>query len=376
MSRRALAAALVLMSSLASASAAPVSSSVWGKTAKGEEVRLFVLKNAAGMELRLTNYGGIIVALTAPDCAGKFADVVLGFDSLEPYLGKHPHFGCITGRYANRIGGATFKIDGVQYEVTKNSGKNHIHGGKEAFDKKVWQAEPFESARGAGVKMTYTSADGEEGFPGALACTVSYTLTEDNTVVIDYTATTDKPTVVNLTNHSYFNLAGEGSGDVLGHEIQIRAEYFTPTDDELIANGEIHTVRGTPLEFLKPGQTIGERIEADFKPLVQGIGYDHNYVLDGNVTDGAGLKLAALVKDPASGRTMEVRTTEPGVQLYTGNHLKEVNGKGGHIYRKRHGFCLETQKFPNSPNFAHFPSATLRPGETYRHTTTFKFSAE
>ncbi|HYF35038.1 MAG TPA: aldose epimerase family protein [Prosthecobacter sp.] len=372
MSRRAFAAVFALMmSSFASATAAPVSSSVWGKTAKGEEVLLFVLKNAAGMEVRLTNYGGIIVSILAPDREGKFADVVLGFDTLEPYLGKHPHFGCITGRYANRIGGATFQIDGVSYQVTKNSGKNHIHGGAEAFDKKVWQAEAFEGREGSGVRMRYTSADGEEGFPGKLDCTVTYLLTEDNMLGIDYAAVTDKPTVVNLTNHSYFNLAGEGSGDVLGHEIQIRAEFFTPTDDALIANGEIHTVRGTPLEFLREGQTIGERIEADFKPLVQGIGYDHNYVLS-----GTGMKLAAWVRDPVSGRTMEVRTTEPGVQLYTGNHLKEVKGKGGHIYRKRHGFCLETQRFPNSPNHGHFPTATLRPGETYRHTTTFKFSTK
>jgi aldose 1-epimerase len=370
MSRRAFAAVFVLMSSLASASAAPVASSVWGKTAQGEEVRLFVLKNAGGMELRLTNYGGIIVSLTAPDRAGKFADVVLGFDSLAPYLGKHPHFGCITGRYANRIGGATFAIDGVQYEVTKNSGKNHIHGGKEAFDKKVWKAEPFEKPNGAGVKMTYTSADGEEGFPGTLACTVTYTLTEENSVTIDYAATTDKPTIVNLTNHSYFNLAGEGSGDVLGHEVQIPANYFTPTDDELITTGEIVSLIGTALDFNQP-HLIGERIKADFKPLVQGLGYDHNFVLK-----GTGMKLAARVKEPTSGRVMEVLTTDPGVQLYTANHLKGVAGKAGHVYQARHGFCLETQKFPNCPNYPHFPTATLRPGETYHHTTLFKFSAE
>jgi aldose 1-epimerase len=320
------------------------------------------------MEVRLTDFGGIIVSLTVPDRNGRFADVVLGFDTLEPYLGKHPHFGCITGRYANRIGGATFVIDGVQSQVTKNSGKNHIHGGTEAFDKKLWQAEPLQD--GIGVKMTYTSADGEEGFPGVLACTVTYALTEDNALRIDYGATTDKPTVVNLTNHSYFNLAGEGSGDVLGHELQIPAEFFTPTDDDLIATGEILSLIGTPLDFTQPHR-VGDRIGADFKPLVQGLGYDHNFVLK-----GTGLKPAARVKDPASGRVMEVSTTDPGVQFYTGNHLKDVVGKGGHHYLKRHGFCLETQKFPNSPNQPHFPPATLRPGETYRHTTVFKFSAE
>ncbi|MDZ4288890.1 MAG: aldose epimerase family protein [Prosthecobacter sp.] len=369
-SRASIVAALVLMSCPASVPAAPITSSVWGKTAKGEEVRLFVLRNAGGMEVHLTNYGGIIVSLTAPDRDGKFADVVLGFDSLEPYLGKHPHFGAITGRYANRIGGATFAIDGVQSEVTKNSGKNHIHGGKEAFDKKVWQAETFEKANGSGVKMIYTSADGEEGFPGTLACTVTYALTDDNALTITYSATTDKPTVVNLTNHSYFNLAGEGRGDVLGHEMQIAADFFTPTDDELIATGEIARIEDTPLDFDEP-HLLGERIDVEFDPLVQGQGYDHNYVLK-----GSGLKLAARAKDPASGRVMEVRTTEPGVQLYTGNHLKDVKGKAGHVYQKRHGFCLETQRFPNSPNQPHFPSATLRPGETYQHTTIFTFSAE
>jgi aldose 1-epimerase len=362
-------AAIFLMTSLAPA-AASVASAPWGKTAAGEEVHLFTLKNAAGMEVRLTNYGGIIVSLTAPDRQGKFADVVLGFDSLEPYLGKHPHFGCITGRYANRIGGATFEIDGVRSSVAKNSGRNHIHGGVQAFDKKVWKAKTFEEGGRCGLILTYTSPDGEEGFPGTLNCTITYTLADDNSLTIDYTATSDKPTVVNLTNHSYFNLGGEGSGDVLAHEMMIPADFFTATDDELIANGEILSLKGTPLDFTEP-HPIGERINADFKPLVQGKGYDHNYVLK-----GTGLKLAARVRDQGTGRIMEVRTTDPGVQLYTGNHLKGLAGKGGHVYPARHGFCLETQKFPNSPNHSHFPSATLRPAETYRHTTVFKFSAE
>lgn len=359
---------LLLFLTMSAAVQASVTSEPWGKTASGEEVRLFTLKNAKGMEARITNWGGIIVSLKVPDKAGSPADVVLGFDTLEPYLGKHPHFGCITGRYANRIGGASFVIDGVQHQVTANSGKNHIHGGTVAFDKKLWQASALQEQNA--VEMRYTSADGEEGFPGKLDCTVTYTLTEAGGLRIDYRAVTDKPTVVNLTNHSYFNLAGEGSGDILGHELTIPAEQFTATDDALIPTGELESVIGTPLDFTTP-HIIGERIGASYKPLVQGIGYDHNYVLK-----GAGMKLAARVKDPKSGRVMEVSTTDPAVQLYTGNHLKGVQGKGGHVYEKRHGFCLETQKYPDSPNKPQFPSALLRPGETYLHTTLFQFSAE
>lgn len=347
---------------------ATVTAESWGKTATGEKVQLLTLKNAQGMEARITNYGGIIVSLKTPDRSGKMADVVLGFDSLDPYLGKHPHFGCLTGRYANRIGGATFSLDGVEYQVTANSGKNHIHGGLDNFAKKVWQANIQTEANA--VQMKYTSADGEEGFPGMLDCIVAYRLTEANELRIDYQATTDKPTVVNLTNHSYFNLAGEGSGDVLDHEILIPAEQFTATDDSLIPTGEIENLQGTAMDFTEP-QKIGARIDAAFKPLLQGKGYDHNFVLKGQ-----GLKLAARVKDPSSGRVMEVTTTEPGVQFYTANHLKGVIGKSGHVYEKRHGFCLETQKYPDSPNKPQFPSAALRPGETYQHTTIFTFSTE
>lgn len=349
--------------------AAEVSSAPWGKTATGEEVRIHTLTNSRGMEARVMDYGGILVSLKVPDRAGMPGDVVLGFDTLEPYLGKHPHFGCITGRYANRIGGAAFTLDGVEYQVTANSGKNHIHGGREAFDRKLWKTSAI-PGRNA-VEMTYTSANGEEGFPGKLECKVVYEVTEENSLRIEYHATTDKPTVVNLTNHSYFNLAGEGSGDVLGHELTIPAESFTATDDALITTGEILSVIGTPLDFTTP-HTIGERINAAFKPLEQGKGYDHNYVLK----SGEGLKLAARVKDPKSGRIMTVATTDPGVQLYTGNHLKGVKGKGGHVYESRHGFCLETQKFPDSPNKPQFPTATVRPGQPYLHITTFTFSAE
>lgn len=360
-----LAAAFVSMSLSLSAS---VTSQVWGKTAAGQDVQLFTLKNKAGVTAQITNYGGILVSLQVPDKQGKLADVVLGFDSLEPYLGKHPHFGCITGRYANRIGGASFDLDGVTYEVTANSGKNHIHGGKHAFDKKLWAAKVLEESNA--VELSYTSADGEEGFPGKLDCTVTYRLTEDASLSLEYRAVTDKPTVVNLTNHSYFNLAGEGSGDVLSHEILIAADDYTATDDHLIPTGEISSVAETPLDFTSP-RLIGERIDAKFKPLQKAKGYDHNFILKGE-----GLKLAAKVKDPQSGRVMEVLTTEPGVQLYTGNHLKGVTGKKGHVYEARHGLCLETQKFPDSPNKPQFPSTVVRPEKPYLHTTIFKFSAE
>ncbi len=350
---------------------ASVDSIAWGKTAAGEKVRLFTLKNAAGMEVKITNYGGIIVALSVPDKQGQLADVVLGFDTLEPYLGKHPHFGALTGRYANRIGGAKFKLNGQQVQVTANSGKNHIHGGIENFAKKVWKASEVRKGDNVGVEMRYTSPDGEEGFPGTLECLVTYTLKADNTLEIKYRATTDKATVVNLTNHSYFNLAGEGSGDVLGHEMMIAATEYTPTDDALIPTGEIATVVGTPLEFNVPLK-IGSRISSDFKPLVQGKGYDHNYILRA----GSGLRLAAKVRDPKSGRVMTVMTTEPGVQFYTGNHLKGVAGKSGHVYEKRHGFCLETQHYPDSPHQPGFPSVVLHPGDVYQSTTSFQFSAE
>ncbi len=361
---------LMSIASMSHAAGPSLESAVWGKTAAGEEVKLFTLRNANGVEARIINYGGIIVSMKVPDKNGRLADVVLGFDTLEPYLGKHPHFGCITGRYANRIGGAKFTLDGQEVKVTANSGKNHIHGGKVAFDQKVWSAKELRTDDSVGVELAYTSPDGEEGFPGTLKSTVTYKLTKDNALELHYHATTDKTTVVNLTNHSYFNLAGEGSGDILGHELTIPTEQFTPTDDDLIPTGEITSIKGTPLDFSTP-HVIGERIGADFKPLIQGIGYDHNYVLS-----GSGLKLAAIAKDPKSGRVMTVKTTEPAVQLYTGNHLKGTSGKSGHLYLKRHGFCLETQHYPDSPNQAAFPSTTLRPGETYQSTTIYQFSAE
>lgn len=345
-----------------------VTSEPWG-THDGQRVELFTLTNKNGMEAKITNYGGIIVSLTAPDRTGAFADVVLGFDSLDRYVAKNPFFGCITGRYANRIGNASFRIDDREFRVTANSGRNHIHGGRVGFDKKVWKASKVTRNGAAGVSMRYRSADGEEGYPGNLDCTVTYLLANDNALEIEYTATTDAPTVINLTNHSYFNLAGEGSGDILGHEMTIHADQFTPTDAELITTGEIETVTGTPLDFTTP-RRIGARISANFEPLRFGKGYDHNYVLNGR-----GMKLAARARDPKSGRAMEVHTSEPGVQFYTANHLN-TTGKRGHAYGARSAFCLETQRFPDSPNKPHFPTAVLRPGDTYQHTTIFRFSAE
>lgn len=367
---------LTLLCAMSSSSIVPaaelaITSEAWGKLPDGAEVRLFTLTNRRGMTARITNYGGIIVSLTAPDREGRFADVVLGFDRLEPYLEKHPFFGCITGRYANRIGGAAFTLDGVSHRVTANSGSNHIHGGASGFDKKLWQATTRSESDRVVLELQRVSPDGEEGYPGALDCTVTYALDEANRLSIGYRATTDAPTVLNLTNHSYFNLAGEGTATVLDHELTIPAETFTATNDQMIPTGELTSLLGTAMDFTRPHR-IGERIEADFLPLQQGKGYDHNYILTG----GPGLKMAARVRDAASGRVMEVHTTEPAVQLYTANHLKNVVGKQGHVYPARSALCLETQHFPDTPNQSHFPSATLRPGEVFESTTSFQFSTE
>lgn len=363
---------LGMVSSCASASkgSMTINSEPWGTTKSGQQVTLYTLQNSHGMEARITDYGGIIVKLTAPDKQGRFADVVLGFDEFASYEAKNPFFGCITGRYANRIAGGKFTLNGTEYTLAKNNGPNHLHGGKVGFDKKVWHAEPIRRSNKVGLALSYISADGEEGYPGKLDCRVTYLLTNDNSLEIEYTATTDKPTIVNLTNHSYFNLAGEGSGSILDHRLTIHADTFTATDDTLIPTGEKAPVAGTPLDFTKP-HPIGERISADYVPLKQGQGYDHNYVINGR----SGLRTAARAEDPSSGRVLEVLTTAPGVQLYTGNHLN-VTGKKGHHYTSRHGFCLETQHFPDSPNKPEFPSPVLLPGDTYRHTCIYKFSAE
>ena len=349
-----------------------ISSQPFGTTKDGHKVSLYTLKNSHGMEAKITNYGGIIVSLTAADKAGKFADVVLGFDKFSDYESRNPFFGAITGRYANRIAKGRFSLNGQEYKLAVNNGPNSLHGGKIGFDKKVWHASEISKSNGVGLELTYTSADGEEGYPGNLKCTVTYVLTNDNALEIRYLATTDKATVVNLTNHSYFNLAGEGSGPITGHEVMINADSYTPTDDNLIPLGQIAPVSGTPLDFTS-WHKIGSRIEESFPALKQGLGYDHNFVISG----GNGLKIAARVKDPKSGRVMEVHTTEPGVQFYTSNHMSKIAGaKNGHTYDFRHAYCFETQHFPDSPNHPEFPTTTLNPGDTYQQTCIYKFSAE
>ena len=345
-----------------------VSKKSFGRTADGENVTIYKLTNADGLRASVMDYGAILVELQVPDRKGRLADINLGFDELEPYIKRNPLFGAVVGRYANRIANAKFTLDGVEYKLTPNAGKNHIHGGrKKRFDKVMWKSRQFQGAQGVGVKLSYLSRDGDEGFPGNLDCTVTYTLTNSNELKISYEATTDKPTIVNLTNHSYFNLAGAGNGDVLGHEIMVNADRFTVADRQLIPTGEIKSVEGTPLDFRQP-KTIGSGIGE----LTATRGYDHNYVLN----DSAGaLRLAARVYEPKSGRIMVVYTTEPGMQLYTANGMKNVRGKGGKIYNNHFGFCLETQHYPDSPNKPDFPSVILRPGEIYSTVTIFKFSA-
>ena len=341
----------------------------FGQTSDGEAVDLYTLTNANGIEMEVTNYGGIVTALRVPGRDGERADVVLGYDALDGYLERNPFFGALVGRYGNRIAGGTFTLDDSTYTLATNNGPNHLHGGVRGFDKRVWQAEPFEDSTGVGLVLTYTSPDGEEGYPGTLEARVTYTLTDSNEVVFDYHATTDKATPVNLTQHTYFNLAGHGAGDILDHEILINAEGFTPVDSTLIPLGEIADVEGTPFDFSEP-TAIGLRIEDGDEQLERAGGYDHNLVLG----EAGEMKLAARVYEPTSGRVMEVRTTEPGVQFYTGNFLDgSITGKDGAVYEQRAGFCLETQHFPNSPNQPSFPSTILRPGEEYTSRTVYRF---
>lgn len=341
----------------------------FGKTPDGQEVFLYEMANANGIRARVINYGAILVSLEVPDRKGKPADITLGFDDLDPYVKRNPLFGAVVGRYANRIANARFTLDGVEYKLTANAGKNHIHGGgKKRFDKVVWQGLPVQGKEGVCVRFTHLSKDGEEGFPGNLDCIVTYVLTDKNELKISYKATTDKPTIINLTNHSYFNLSGAGSGDVLAHEVMINADYYTPAGEGLIPTGEIRSVKKTPLDFTEP-RTIGSRIEK----LVETRGYDHNYVLN---KPSSSLDLASRVYEPTSGRVMEVYTTEPGMQFYTANGMRSIKGKGGKVYQRYYGFCLETQHFPDSPNKSHFPSVVLRPGKEFSTETVFKFSTK
>ena len=345
----------------------------FGQTAAGEAVDLYTLSNAKGMEVSIMTLGGIVVALKVPDRAGKPGDVVLGFDSLDSYLKGHPFFGALAGRYANSIGKGRFTLNGVEYKLATNNRENHLHGGLKGFDKVVWKGKEASSKDGPGVELTYISKDGEEGYPGTLTATVTYTLTANNELRIEYRATTDKDTILNLTNHSYFNLAGAGEGDILEHRVVLHADRFTPVDAGLIPTGELRPVQGTPFDFRQP-HAIGERVNADYDQLKVGNGYDHNFVVNGRAGT---LRPAARVSEPKSGRVLEVLTTEPGVQFYIGNNLDgRLVGKGGKSYPRRAGFCLETQKFPDSPNKPTFPSPVLKPGQNFHSTTVFRFSTE
>jgi aldose 1-epimerase len=342
-------------------------------TVDGKEVFLYTLTNKSGMEARITNYGGIVVSLLVPDKSRKPGDIVLGYDSLSSYLKATPYFGAIVGRYGNRIGKARFTLDGKEYVLNANGGPNTLHGGLKGFDKVVWDADGTTPATQPSLSLSYLSKDGEEGYPGNLKATVVYTLTDSNELRIDYTASTDKPTVLNLTHHSYFNLAGAGSGDILSHELMLNADKFTPIDSGLITTGELKPVEGTPMDF-RTATAIGSRIGAKDDQLRFGRGYDHNWVLN---RSGEGLSLAARVSEKTSGRVMEVWTTQPGVQFYSGNFLDGTNiGKGGKAYAYRTGLCLETQHFPDSPNKPAFPSTALRPGENFKSTTVYKFSVQ
>ncbi|MBI1780626.1 MAG: galactose mutarotase [Sphingobacteriales bacterium] len=334
----------------------------WGET-DGKQVDLFTLTNANGVQVKITNYGGTVTSWVTPDKNGNKSSVILGFDSLSGYLAKPPYFGALIGRYGNRIGKGVFKIDTATYHLATNNGANHLHGGNKGFDKVVWDATPADNS--ASLTLTYLSKDGEEGYPGNLKITVVYTLTDDNELLIDYNAETDKPTVVNLTNHSYFNLTGDVSNTILNHQLQISADKYTPVDTGLIPTGELNEVKGTPFDFLQPHK-IGERIAS-----VDG-GYDHNFVLS---RKGTNLELVATLSDSVSGRKLEVFTTEPGLQFYSGNFLDgKFKTSDGKPINQHTALCLETQHFPDSPNKPNFPSTLLKPGEKYHTVTKYKVS--
>ena len=362
------------MASGATPTSGSTTKSSFGKTPEGEAVELYVLTNKNGMEVAITNYGGAVVSIKVPDRNGKLGDVVLGYDSVDGYVNDKSYLGAIIGRYGNRIGHAQFSLDGKTYTLANNNGENSLHGGIKGFNKAVWKAREASTKDEQRLELTYLSKDGEEGFPGNLEVTVIYTLTDANALQIAYSATTNKTTVVNLTNHSYFNLAGPGSGDILGHVLMIDADQLTPVDSGLIPTGVLRDVAGTPFDFRKP-TAIGARIEQNDEQLKLGGGYDHNFVLRHK---GKGVhSFAARVVEPTSGRVVEVWTTEPGVQFYTGNFLDgKTAGKGGVSYTKRSAFCLETQHFPDSPNQPNFPSVVLKPGGRYSTTTTYRFSTE
>ena len=345
-------------------------------TADGKKVMLYTLTNKNGLTAKITNYGGIVTELWVPDKNGKLGDIVLGYDKLDDYIKATPYFGCLVGRYGNRIGAGKFTLDGKEYTLAKNDNKiNHLHGGNKGFDKVVWNVKEIKNKNGVGLELKYLSKNGEEGYPGNLKVTVVYMLTNNDELTIEYKATTDKKTVCNLTQHNYYNLGGHDSGTILNHELMLKADFFTPTDKGLIPTGEIWKVAGTPMDFTKPF-AIGARVNNDYEPLKFGGGYDHNWILN-KADKQCELTLAAKLSEPKSGRIMEIWTTQPAIQFYSGNFLDGSNiGKGGHAYQHRTGLCLETQHYPDSPNESHFPSTVLKPGQKYYQKTVHKFSVQ
>ena len=343
----------------------------FGDLVNGTPVDLYTLTNINGCEMKITNFGCIIVSLKIPDRAGEIDDVVLGYDTLEEYVNHNPHFGAVVGRYANRIGDAKFMLDGVEYKLAANDGKNHIHGGYKGFDKAIWNGKEIPGHGRSSVRFSYLSIDGEEGYPGNLSIEITYTLTDDNCIRIDYSATTDKKTIINLTNHSYFNLMGAGNGTISEHELMINAHQYIPVELGLIPTGEVANVHGTPFDFTTP-TPIGARINDDDEQLQFGKGYDHCWVLKKKTTGS--LELGVRIHEPNRGRVIELHTTEPGVQFYTGNSLDgSIVGKGIKAYPFRSAFCLEDQHFPDSPNQPHFPNVVLAPDNKYNKTTIYKF---
>lgn len=364
--------ALLLGCTPAARKTGTITSAPFGTTKDGKPVQVYTLRNANGVEARIINYGGIVLLIKVPDRNGRMGDVVLGYDTLAEYEKESPYFGCLVGRYGNRIAKGRFTLNGQTYTLATNNYPNALHGGLKGFDKVVWNVVRAEvGPRGPRLELGYLSKDGEEGYPGNLSVNAVYTLTDDNALQLDYTATTDKDTIVNLTQHSYFNLAGQG--DILGHVVYINADKFTPVDSTLIPTGELRPVEGTPFDFRKP-TPIGARIKADDEQLRFGGGYDHNWVIN---NPQGGLVVQARVTEPTTGRVLEVLSTEPGLQFYSGNFLNgTLKGKGGWVYQHRNGFCMEPQHFPDSPNKPNFPSVVLKPGQTYRNTIVYRFSVE
>lgn len=349
-----------------------VSSAPFGQTADGTGIDLITLRNLKDVEIRVMTYGGAILSIKTPDRTGAVDDIALGYNTAAEYFKNPTYFGVLIGRYANRIAKAKFSLDGKTYTLPANNGVNSLHGGV-GWDQKVWKSEPFQNATGVGVVLTVTSADGDQGYPGEVKAKVTYTLTDDSRLIVDYDATTNAPTVINMTQHTYFNLAGSKANDILGHELMINADRYTPVDATLIPTGQLAPVEGTPFDFRK-STVIGARIDGNDEQLKRGKGYDHNWVLN---RSGSGLSLAAVAKDPITGRTVEITTTEPGIQFYSGNFLDGTNvGKTGKGYPLRSGFCLETQHYPDSPNQPSFPTTVLRPDGRYTSQTIFKFGTD